>query len=264
MKPVPNYTIDEDVKRIDLFDQRFYQIEDKDLFNVTGWLEAFPKGQGYKEFLKNNKDPDAIRDEAAQLGSKTHKLIELTLSGEKVKWFDVDEMPVWERYLSWCNFWYDLKENPNETLKIKKFIKKIDYMPKFTEYIVWDLEMETAGTIDKKIKVIYEDDTFDFVILDWKSGNNIYDTGYIQVATYIEIDSKMSKIAKGNYLGRIIQTNPTLNKQGYRVYEVDPEDVEYFYTTKKNYLRAFGKPKPKYRVYPTEVTLDTIKPVEVK
>lgn len=258
------FTVDEEIKQINLFDERFYQIEDVDLFNVTGWLEAFPKGNGYNQWLKNTKDPEAVRDEAAQLGSGVHKLIELTLHGEKIKWSDVNNIDIWERYLGWCNFWKDLQTDPNKTLDIEKKIKRVETLPKLTEYIVYDFELETAGTVDKKIKIIYDDDDYSFVILDWKSGNNIYDTAHIQVATYMEIDFRMTQDAVWRLIGRIIQVNPSLNKKGYRVYPVERDDFEYFLTSKKNYIRAFKHPKPKYRVYPTEVELDKIQLTTLK
>lgn len=263
MNPIPNYTIDEEVKQINLFDQRFYQIDDKDIFNVTGWLEAFPKGQGFNKWLKETKNPDEVRDEAAQLGSKVHKLIELTLSGEKVNWFDVGEIEVWERYLGWCNFWYDLQNDPDKTLGLKN-IKSIDRMPKFTEFIIYDKEIDAAGTVDKEIKITFKDDSIRYAIIDWKSGGSIYDTAYIQTATYATMVKK--KQGLDEILGFIVQINPTLNKKGYRVYEVENIDAEFgmFLATQKLYLRAFGQPKPKYRTYPTEVTLETIKPTEVK
>lgn len=257
------FQVDEEVKQINLFDQRFYQIDGEDIFNVTGWLEAFPKGNGYKQWLINTKDPDAVRDEAAQLGSDVHNLIELTMTGETIKWYDVNKIDVWERYLGWCNFWYDLQNNPEKTLSLKN-IKKIETVDKFTEFIVYDENINAAGTVDKMIKLFYNDDSFKFCIIDWKSGNNVYDTAYIQVATYATIVKKMYGI--NDILGFIIQINPTLNKKGYRVYQVENIEEEFgvFLATQKLYLRAFGDPKPKYRTYPMEVNLQTIKSIEVK
>lgn len=255
-----HYRVDEEVKQINLFDERFYRIGDKDLFNVTGWLEAFPKGNGFNQWLKTTKDPEAVRDEAAQMGSAVHKLIEMTLRGNKAKWSEANNIDVWERYLGWCNFWKDLQDDPNKTLDLEGVVK-IEIMPDFTEYIVYNFDIDTAGTVDKNIKLIFEDKNEKFMILDWKSGNNIYDTAYIQTATYMEIEKRNSGC---EMLGRIIQVNPTLNKKGYKVYAVDESDFEYFLTTKKNYIRAFGYPKPKYRIYPTEVELNSIKSVILK
>ena len=245
------YSVDETIKQINLFDERFYNIDKKDVFNVTGWLEAFPKGFGFKEWLMNTKDPDAVRDEAAQRGSDVHKLVELTLLGNTVK-----------RFLGWCNFWKDLQSNPKETLKLKlgkKKIKSIETKEDFTEFITYDLENNYAGTVDKMIKIIFDDDSFTFAILDWKTGKNIYDTAYIQVAAYMQSVKKQYNLK--DLLGFIVQPGLSLNKSGYRVYSVENPEEEFgvFKATQKVYLRAFGEPKPKYKVYPTEVNLDFIK-----
>lgn len=254
------FTVDEKIKQINFFDERFYSIGDKDLFSVTGWLEVFPKGVQFNKWLMNTKDPEAVRDEAAQLGSDIHRLIELTLLGGTVKWIEGQmKLEVWERYLCWCNFWKDLQENPNKVLDIKKKIKQVETVEKFTEFIVYDLEIETAGTVDKLIKLIYDDNSIQFVLLDWKSGNNIYDTSYIQSAVYMKIVSKQYNLE--NLLGYIIQVNQFVNKKGYRVYEVEnsEEEFEVFLAVQKVYRRANGKPKPKYKSYPIEVNLEYIK-----
>ena len=109
------------------------------------------------------------------------------------------------------------------------------------------------------IKLIFSDGTYQFLILDWKSGNNIYDTSYIQVATYVKLVGKQHKI--DDLGGYIIQINQSLNKKGYRVYNVPNVEEEFgiFRATQQLYRRAFGDPKPKYRAYPTEVNLEFIK-----
>lgn len=257
------YSVNEKIKQINLFDERFYQIDSKNVFNVTGWLEAFPKGFGFKEWLMNTKDPDAIRDEAAQRGSDVHKLIELTLLGNTVKWEEHQtNLEVWERFLGWCNFWKDLQTDPKETLKLKngkKKIKNIEMKEDFTEFITYDLDYEYAGTVDKMIKIIFEDETFVFAILDWKTGKNIYDTAYIQVATYMQSVKKQYNLEE--LLGFIVQPGLALNKSGYRVYPIEDPEEEFgiFIATQKLYKRAFGEPKPRYKIYPIEVNLDFIK-----
>lgn len=262
MEKIPHYGIDEEAKQINLFDQRFYQINDKDIFNVTGWLEAFPKGQGFNQWLKNTKDPEAVREEAAQLGSKLHHLIERTLLGDKINWYDVNEIDLWERYLAWCNFWYDLNENPDKTLKLKN-IESISHEEKFTEFIIYDENIDAAGTIDKMIKLKIDGED-KFAIIDWKSGKNVYDTAYIQVATYATMVKK--KYGLDDILAFIIQINPSLNKNGYRVYPVENIDAEFgvFLAVQQVYIRANGQPTPKYRTYPTEIDINNIKKTEVK
>lgn len=266
------YYLDETVKQINLFDERFYNIrlangEERDIFNVTGWLEAFPKGYQFAKWLMNTKDPEAVRDEAAQIGSYVHALIETTLKGGVALWQEgVTSLEVWERYLGWCNFWKDLQSDPKDTLDIKlgrKQIERINILEEFTEFIIYDLDHNYAGTVDKMIELVLNDGTTKNLILDWKSGNNIYDTSNIQVAAYIKAVAKTYGIE--NLGGYIIQVNPTLNKKGYRVYPVENVDEEFqiFLATQQLYKRAFGDPKPKYKSYPTEVNLEFIKNNEI-
>jgi len=141
----------------------------------------------------------------------------------------------------------------------KKKIKSIETKEDFTEFITYDLENNYAGTVDKMIKIIFDDDSFTFAILDWKTGKNIYDTAYIQVAAYMQSVKKQYNLK--DLLGFIVQPGLSLNKSGYRVYSVENPEEEFgvFKATQKVYLRAFGEPKPKYKVYPTEVNLDFIK-----
>lgn len=260
---IQKYSVDETLKQINLFDQRFYQIEGRDVFNVTGWLEAFPKGHGFKLFLMNNKDPDAIRDEAAQLGTDVHGLIERTLNGETVKWEEHQtKLDAWEKYLGWCCFWKDLSDDPKGTLKLKigrRKIVRVDPLPEYTEFITYDFDYEYAGTVDKMIRLVYDDETTEHVLFDWKTGSNIYDSAYIQTATYMQSVRKQHKIEA--LLGFVIQPGLSLNKNGYRVYPVENPNEEFgiFLATQELYRRAFGEPTPKYRIYPTEVDLDFIK-----
>ena len=90
------YSVNEEIKQINLFDERFYLItceqypDGKDIFNVTGWLEAFPKGMGGsinimvkpKAGIKNEIDLEISDDGVgipANLDLKTSKSLGLHL-----------------------------------------------------------------------------------------------------------------------------------------------------------------------------------------
>lgn len=257
-----HYKVDFDAKRIDVFDERFYIIKvggkEYVFYNVTGWLKAFPKGEGYEKWLINNKDPYEMRDKAADFGSQVHNLIEKTLNGESATYYDGMDVKVWERYLMWCNFWHSLLNNPEKVLGLKG-IKEIQAPKDFTEFTVYDINDEAAGTVDKMIKVIFNDDTFRFVIIDWKSGEHIYPTHKIQIATYSTFVKRMFKIEEP--LAYIVQIHPSLNKKGWRVTTVEGIDHYYqiFKYTQYNYKEAFGEPKPKFKTYPTEIDTEYIK-----
>jgi len=255
------YHLDEQVKQINLFDERFYNIDGRDIFNVTGWLEAFPKGAGFKKWLMETKDPDAIRDEAAQIGSEVHGMIEDTLKGQTIKWIEGQtKLETWEKYLAWCRFWKDLNEDPKATLDLKlgrKSVTFLNLLPDFTEFVA--IGDNYAGTVDKMISIKLSDGSTLYYLLDWKTSSSIYDTAHLQISAYAKaIEKKFGIVVSNCY---IVQTNPNVNKKGYKVAEVKNIDAEFnmFRATQRLYLRAFGEPRPKYKSYPTEVDLDFIK-----
>jgi len=262
------YRIDEEAKQINLFSERWYHLEEEnaDLPSVTTYLESYPKGDGFNKWLMNTKDPYQRRDEAAQLGSYVHGLVERTLLGDKIKYEEhVTPIEVWERYLYWCKFWKALITDPTKTLKSKKVIKEIVVPKDFTEFITFDLEESYAGTVDKLIKIVYEDDSVTYVIVDWKTGEHIYESAKLQIAAYAKSVGKQFKMPIG--LAIIVQLNPEVNQNGYRVNvrtkeEID-NDFQDFLAVKQIWLREHGNQKPKYKSYPTEVDLEFIKNNEI-
>ena len=258
------YRIDEEIKQINLFDERWYEIQTEGgeviLPSVTTYLEAYPKGLGYEKWLMNNKDPYALRDEAGQLGSYVHGLIEQTLLENTVKFEEgITKIEAWERYLYWCTFWKNLNENPSKTLKIEG-IKEIVTKKDFTEFITYNLEESYAGTVDKLIRLNFEDRSI-YAIVDWKTGSNIFDTAYLQVSAYAKSTAQQFKIPVE--MAIIVHLNPSLNKIGYRIHIRDKNqietDFEDFTHVKKIWLREHIGEKPKYKIYPMELNLEKIK-----
>uniref|UniRef100_A0A6H2A4S5 Putative PD-(D/E)XK nuclease superfamily protein n=1 Tax=viral metagenome TaxID=1070528 RepID=A0A6H2A4S5_9ZZZZ len=263
------YELDKNVKQINMFDERWYRIKDIDLPSVTTYLEVYPKGYQFNKWLMETKDPYQVRDEAAQLGSAVHGLIEKTLKGETIEYYEEMDIKIWERYLYWCNFWKALFENPTKTLtttKIKQSeIIEIVTKEDFTEYITYDLEEKTAGTVDKLIRINYADGNTKYAIIDWKTGKNLYESAKLQVAAYAKMTEKQYKVPIDFAI--IVQLNESLNKGGYRVAISTIEDInnDYldFLNVKQIWLREHKNEKPKYRTYPTTINLDYIKNNEI-
>lgn len=266
------FRVDYEVNQINLFSERWYQINDGEsehiLPSVTTYLEAYPKGWGYEQWLINNKDPYALRDEAAQIGSHVHSLIERTLKGEEIEFVeDATPIDVWEKYLCWCRFWKDFNENPASVLFTKEEIKKnsieikeIVTREELTEFITYDLEEQYAGTVDKIIKIVYPTYS-EYAVVDWKTGGSIYQTAYLQTSAYAKSTAKMIKRPVERTI--IIQLGMQLNAKGYRIYshtgqEIDNDFLD-FQHTKAVWLREHGNEKPRFKVYPTKVSLDFIK-----
>ncbi len=239
------YSINEKIKRIDIFDERWYEIimpdgVVKNFPSVTTYLEAYPKGFGYEYWLMNTKDPYKVRNEAGQLGSNVHAIIEKTLLGETVQYKE-GQLQEWERFLSWCVWWKDYNEK-----------NKVEYTKENVETIVYSESLQCAGTIDllALINGIPR-------VHDWKTGNNVEDTAFIQVTAYDQMITGQKTMPP-----IIVQLNPKLNKKGIREYELDENEMngflQDFLHTKSNWLRVNKNSKPKYLSYPSEINLEFI------
>lgn len=247
------YCIDLDARRIDVFDERWYPItleggQTVDLRNVTSILGIISKGYNFDEWLKNvGHNAEIIFDRAGTLGTNVHNLIERTLKGNKVSYDDSITVTEWERFLIWCELW---KEYTSKY--------KVEIDPALVETIVYDLDLKYAGTLD-----LLNKENNEWVMWDWKTGNNIQKTP-LQMIAYMRAAEKVHniKIKKG-YIGWMPSRRP--NKKGYRIIEVENSDVlfDLFVSTKKMFDHEHGKEKPKYKIYPMDITLDYIKNNEI-
>jgi len=258
---IEKFQVDVEANRINKFDEQFYQIvvpgekELVDLLSVTGYLQVYPKGVGFKLWLQRvGENADAIRDEAGQIGTTTHRFIEATLRGETVTFENMDSsrncsLVEWERFLSWCLWYQEYKE-------------KYNLEPLFIEQIVFDLDRKTAGTIDLIGKVTVKDkkETKEILkVFDWKTGQYVGDTAEIQVSIYQDIANKMKVF--GNIEGaEIVQLYPKLNRKGYRVRMVEDikENLIAFESCQRIFNRANPNFKPKYLSYPNTVNLEEL------
>ena|SRR3990167_10314770 len=250
------YNVDVGANRILKYDQSWYSIAapegDVDLKSVTTVLDVFPKGMGFKLWLqKYGDDADRIRDEAGQMGTRVHKMIEVTLRGEVVIFENEDgtrncSLEEWERYLSWC-LWYQEERKTN------------DMKPLFIEQIVYSVDLGVAGTVD-----LIAQTKRGIEIYDWKTGSFVGDTAEIQVSTYLVLANLMKVFGEVGF-SSIVQMNPSLNRKGFRVTEV--EDVQENFKTFGNCLNIWNrvnkKAVPKYRTYPNKVDLTALDAGEI-
>jgi len=242
------FNVDVGANRINKFDEQWYQIrvgdELKDFRSVTTTLDVFPKGIGYKLYLqKYGEDADKIRNEAGQLGSHVHKLIELTLRGADVTFENPDgsrncTIEEWERYLSWC-LWF----------------KDAGIEPQYIEQIVYDEDEGDAGTVD----LIGRKADGSVGIADWKTGSFVGDAE-IQVSRYAKMIERMG-LADGPEWIYIVHLYPGLNKKGFRVREVKNPDYwnGLYLHTAELWKHLNKKARPKYKTYPNSINLEFIK-----
>jgi len=244
------YQFNEAEKRIDIFNERWYWIDGVPYRNVTTILDIIDKGYQFDEWLKNvGHNAEIIIDRAGKLGSTVHKLIERTLLGDTVKYFDLevyDEQQAtayWERYLRWCGFWKDLTEQST-----------VEYKPEDIELICHSKKHKYAGTIDLVARVNGE-----LCIYDWKTGNSVHNEHFLQISAYMNaIEEMFEERPYAGYIVHLPFEKP--NKAGFRVKEVEntPEYFNHFLSAKQLHDWK-NTEKPKFLSFPMEVNLDYIK-----
>ena len=234
------YEFNEAEKRVDIFNERWYiHPETKKFYrNVTTILGVIDKGYNYEEWLKNNgHNSEIIVDRAGRFGTEFHKLVELFLNGETVKYFDLTFLgdrvstELWERFNRWIDFWKELNEK-----------YKVEYKPEGIEFVTFSEEFEYAGTIDLVARIDGEP-----AIFDWKTGNHLGNKEELQQIAYMNTLG----IKKG-FLIHIPATKP--NKKGYRIKEINYSDemFDLFLSTKKVFDME-NTDKPKVLTLPLEL-----------
>lgn len=237
------YEFNEDEKRIDIFNERFYKIGDKFYRNVTTILGIIDKGYNYAEWLKQTGyNSEIIVDRAGKFGSAFHELVERFLLKETVKYHDNNFLgdqtatALWERFIIWLDFWKELNKE-----------HKVEYKPEGVEYICHSTDYEYAGTVDLVAKV-----DGSVTLFDWKTGNYVGEKEKLQLTAY------MFCLMKGQ--AKIIHIPAKKpNKKGYRITDVpfDTDMFDLFIATKRLFDNQ-NKDKPKVLTLPLEVNLESL------
>ena len=240
------YSVDLEAKQINKFDERWYQIPDGDKIidvrSVTTFLEAFPKGYAFRQWLKSSSfNADIILEQAGQFGSALHGLIETLLKGGQVNYYEEMDIRLWERLMIWMDFWTEFTSE-----------HEVKWSPEFVEMIVYDLDYKYAGTCDFIPRVDGK-----ITPMDWKSGNYVGEEAEIQISTYAKAIGKKFKCEIEKCL-IVWMPEKKPNKKGYRIIEVTDIENNFqdFLHVQQVYLRANKGEKPKYKTYPTEITLN--------
>jgi len=239
------YEFDEGQKKVDIFNERYYKHPKTGKFyrNVTTILGIIDKGYNYDEWLKNNgHNAEIIVDRAGKFGTEFHKLIELFLHGETVKYNELTYLgdrtstELWERFNIWIEFWKELNSK-----------YKVEYKPEGIEYVTFSEKHEYAGTIDLVCRLDGE-----LTILDWKTGNYLGDKEKLQMTAYM--DTLGCANAK---LIHIPANKP--NKKGYKIVDVDysPKLFNLFLSTKAVF-DMINTDQPKVLTLPLELSKETL------
>lgn len=242
-----------ETKLIDFWHQHWYRImgelgqEIAILPSVTSILDlTLNKGEQFNQYLKNNGlQADVIMKRAGENGTKIHAAVEKMINGGMVSAVEDEfEEPEWKKL---CNFvnWY----------------KGLDITPIITEKTVYDLDLGYAGTVDFVCKI-----GSDNWLIDWKSGNNVYNSGHFQVAAYVKAWNKLQrgapkpiKIKRAGivHIGGCTKTKKDFNNIGVKMYEVDINKS--FIAFKKIltlYNTVFPNRTAPTSIYPLELSLN--------
>jgi len=258
------YIINEKIGLIELFDERWYQVPDPqnenqflDIPGVTTYLEVYPKGYAFKQWLKQvGFNAENITNQAGNFGSNFHDYIERFLKKETVLYDNFKDVELWKRFMIWIDFWTDLKT---------KYI--ITYQPGWIETIVYDLADKKrppyAGRRDLRLELTdKKTKEKKNVIIDWKSGNYIGDAAELQISAYAKAEGKMiGKDIDEGWIAWFPAKKP--NKTGYKIVvrtkeEMDA-DFQDFIHTQKIWLRDHGNEKPKYKTLPLQLNIKDLK-----
>ena len=103
--------IDQNLKRVNILDTRYYVRDDKYYPSVTSILQYFPKNKFFETWLKDvGHNADIIARKAADEGTQVHDAIERYLLGEKISWMDDNgyskySLEIWKMILKFHDFW---------------------------------------------------------------------------------------------------------------------------------------------------------------
>lgn len=233
--------------------ERWYAKEEKFNPSITWICRYNPKPVSealLKYYAKNGYDESkALRDEAAQRGSKVHQAIDVLLQGGKVTFespFADPDYPNDEKkrstlnpdeywlVMTFADWWQDLCAN--------HAVQVVD-----TEKTVWVEAAEGeqygyAGTRD--IKLIVDNEPW---AIDIKSGQHIYDEHELQLSAIKHADPDSPKIF-------VLQVGYYANKRGWKLTEME-DKFNLFRAAMAGWRDANPDSKPKQKDYPPEISL---------
>ena len=200
------------IERIEYFDEHWYKIGDVWLPSVSKVInDIITKGYGYDKWLKDTgNEAGYVLREAQASGSSLHHAIEALIKGGLIN-AEYEQGSYTKKEWQKLNNWYNWYNN-------------FDFEPIATELIVYDIDLGVAGTMDFVVK---KDD--EIWIMDWKTGNNIYDTSELQLAAYASMYNKSheEKITRAGiiHVGALNKTFKDMNGPGIKCQEINIEDL---------------------------------------
>lgn len=179
------------MERIQFFDEHWYKVPVFEWCpSVTKILgDAVNKGIGYQEWLKTvGTNANYVTRKAKESGIRIHECIEDMFKGESIRFDSREKLTKsdWDKlthFTAWAN----------------KYKLKPMYLEAMVFSCEWIPEILKGKTNVKSIA-----GTADFIghingelwLLDWKTGNDVYETSEIQVSTYARMYNENAKKLK--------------------------------------------------------------------
>lgn len=256
--------INKEKKCVEMFDAHWYRVGDEFFPSVSAVLETLYKGKGFDAFLMSNGvQAKTIAEDAARSGSKIHSAIEQFLKGQTITPYFTYEGKEFNEceWIKMCNFvnWYNDLEIEAEEIETEVYSEKI----KIAGTIDLVCKMKANKELCKLLNIdMPTDRNWVRVLLDWKSGNNIYATGDLQVGGgYFNMWNAQNpdRLADGAAIVHVGATNKTkkdYNNVGVRFSPIDTKKAtKLFRHTLAIYDEMFRK-NPPMLIYPMELKIN--------
>ena len=242
--------VDQELKRVNILDTRYYTKDDKYYPSVTSILQYFPKNKFFETWLKDvGHNADIIVKKAADEGTQVHDAIEHYLLGEKIEWLDNNgyskySLEIWKMILKFHEFWTTYKPTLIES-EIHLFSDKFIY----------------AGTCDLVVEINNEK-----WLLDIKTSNSLHTSYNLQLAAYAQAwnelyEEKIDRVGilwlKSSKRGEDKKSKKIQGK-GWEIYEPEKsidENLKLFGYIHELYKLEHQDLKPNPEQFPTEIQI---------
>ena len=246
--------LDKKIQQVNVLDERFYTDNSKNELgetiyypSVTTVLNAYPKGFGFEEWLRNTgQNSKTILKEAGEQGSNVHNAIDDFLKGAELQWIGEGGMEMYT-LLEW-----------QMITRFMEFFQNVDKTEFLTEQTLFSHNMRLGGTMDLVCKMGGE-----LWLLDYKTSNSIHKTHQLQLAAYKKMYEELTgdKIDRYGVLWLKAATRtdkPPTQGKGWQIKEFTKtydHDIKLYHHTRALWDEENPNYKPKNLQYPNKYKL---------
>lgn len=226
-----------EVVQVTTEDERWYRVNESYVPSVTWICGYYPKGIAYMKWLAEHgwDEAEAIKNAAAEKGSKVHQAITDIVNGKEVrhdsKYLNhergVEEELTATEYGCVNDFIEWLKETNPEAIA--------------TDYVLYSEKYGYAGTVDLKMKIAGK-----VWIIDLKTSQDVYPSHELQVSAYKNADKGVDKIA-------ILQIGYRRNKNKHYKFTEIEDQFGLFLNVKDIWAKETAGVSPLQRDYPVSL-----------